>query len=254
MHKITHYGFFEGIGGFSIGAQRAGIETVYWCEKNPSCRKYLLKQYPNVAYDFDIQKAKNIPTGSEGDTRIFTAGFPCQDISNAKGKERKGIDGKRSGLFWTFFDIVRVHRPEYIIIENSANLLTISGGDQFIRVINAFVSIGYICEWTCLCAYQFGLPHKRKRLYLVAYSDEIRLQMLLYGHQETLPLYEKRLSDEVKTLLSARRNDSFPDIDNIPRDDGFRGQWLIGALGNAVVPTICHYLFDLIKKDANVHK
>ncbi|MEB5150240.1 DNA cytosine methyltransferase, partial [Pseudomonas aeruginosa] len=79
---MTHAGYFEGIGGFTVGATRAQVETIYTCELDDFCNDWLNYILPNATHERDIITA----TGSYAD--IFTAGFPCQDISraNTKGK------------------------------------------------------------------------------------------------------------------------------------------------------------------------
>jgi len=92
----------------------------------------------------------------------------CQDISCA-GKGA-GIHAERSGLWWEMLRIVRLVRPRFVLVENVAALLN-RGLDE---VLGSLAESGYDAEWTILRACDFGLPHRRERIYLIAYSGRLR--------------------------------------------------------------------------------
>ena len=131
---------FSGIGGFSIGLEAAGLQTVTFCEINPFCRKILNKHWPSVPIFSDIttinkEDLKTLPT-----IDVIAGGFPCQDISVA-GKQ-KGITAKRSGLWKEFVRLINEIRPKYAIIENVANLRSTG----LISVLQDLWEIGYDAE------------------------------------------------------------------------------------------------------------
>jgi DNA (cytosine-5)-methyltransferase 1 len=97
--------------------------------------------------------------------RIITGGFPCQDISHAG--RRTGIDGARSGLWREMCRLICEVRPQYVIVENVAALL-VRGID---RVLADLAACGYDAEWQVLPAAAFGAPHRRERVFLVAYPN-----------------------------------------------------------------------------------
>jgi DNA (cytosine-5)-methyltransferase 1 len=109
---------FSGIGGFSLGLERAGMRTVAFCEISRSCSRVLEERWPGVPNLGDVCSAE-FPAAD-----IITAGFPCQDISSAGNRtERAELAGARSGLFWEVIRAVRLVRPKFVILENVAILL-----------------------------------------------------------------------------------------------------------------------------------
>jgi len=116
---------FSGLGGFSLGLERAGnFKTIAFCEIEPFCQKVLKKHWPNVPIFNDITKMNG--NDFNGKVQIITGGFPCQDLSSA-GK-RAGIEGERSGLWSELYRLMLEIRPKYTIIENVTGLLTGDGG------------------------------------------------------------------------------------------------------------------------------
>ncbi len=99
--------------------------------------------------------------------RTITGGFPCQDISNA-GKQA-GIEGERSGLWKEMYRLIRELRPDYAIMENVGALVN----RGLSTVLGDLASCGYDAEWQCLRASDFGAPHQRERIFIVAYLHGI---------------------------------------------------------------------------------
>jgi len=161
MSKLRVLDLFSGIGGFSLGLERTGgFETVAFCEIEPFLRKVLKKHWPDVPCYEDVASAQF----SEA-VDMVTAGFPCQDISNA-GK-RAGIAGSNSGLFWHVVRaICMVGRPK-VLLENVAALLNRGMGS----VLGALASLGYDAEWHCIPASAIGAPHGRDRIWIVADAE-----------------------------------------------------------------------------------
>ena len=157
---------FSGIGGFSLGLERAGMETVAFCEFDEHAQKVLRKHWPDVPIHSDIREldAKQF----RGTVDVICGGFPCQDLSTA-GKQ-VGFSGERSSLYGEMLRVISEVRPKFVIIEN-VPMLTIRGGT---RVIEGLAEIGYDSEWTVVGANEVGARHIRKRLWIVAYTDGIR--------------------------------------------------------------------------------
>lgn len=163
---------FSGIGGFSLGLERAGMRTVAFCEIDEYCRSVLRKHWPTVPIHADIRTL----TGghlkwvhSVGRIDVICGGFPCQDISSAGPK--LGIDGARSGLWKEYARLVGEIRPRYVIVENVADLRI--RGLQ--RILGDLAALGYDAQWDCIPACAVGAPHERDRLWLVAYPERERL-------------------------------------------------------------------------------
>ena len=134
---------FSGIGGFSLGLERAGMETVAFCEIDPHCRKVLENHWPGAPMFTDVKEIK----GKDfKDIDVICGGFPCQDISVAGLK--KGIKGERSGLWKEFKRIIKEIKPRYALIENVANLRS----NGLTEVIKDLWSVGYDCEWHIISA------------------------------------------------------------------------------------------------------
>src|ERR1700757_472097 len=113
---ITVNSFFSGIGGFDLGFEEVGCKVLFQCEKNEFCNEILRKHWPGVTLQKDISV---LSAGSIPKADIWCGGFPCQDVSVARGAMgRDGLRGKNSGLFYTFFDLIKQKKPEIILIEN----------------------------------------------------------------------------------------------------------------------------------------
>ena len=160
---------FSGIGGFSLGLERAGMRTVAFCEIEPYCRAVLRKHWPDVPCYDDIRTLTAERLAADGIAAdVICGGFPCQDISVA-GKGA-GIEGERSGLWAEYARLIGEIRPQYVIVENVAALL----GRGLSRVLGDLASLGYDAEWHCIPASYVGAPHRRDRLWIVAYPKSAR--------------------------------------------------------------------------------
>tara|TARA_R100000152_G_C6780463_1_gene213236 strand:- start:1966 stop:2859 length:894 start_codon:yes stop_codon:yes gene_type:complete len=156
---------FSGIGGFSLSAKWAlgdKVKTIGFCEIDEFCHIVLRKQFKNVPIYNDVRELTPRKMNYK-QVDIVTGGFPCQDISMA-GKGA-GIEGERSGLWKEMFRIIRQCKPRWAIIEN-VSALTHRG---LTVVLNDLAKAGYDAEWQCIQAKQVGAPHKRERIWVVAY-------------------------------------------------------------------------------------
>ncbi len=164
---ITIGSLFSGIGGFELGLERAipNSKTIWQCEQNKFARKVLQKHWPDVPIYDDIKEMKH---GSIDIVDVICGGFPCQDISQA-GK-RKGIaNGERSGLWFEMLRIIDMVRPRIAIAEN-VTAITQKGRGMDI-VLSSLSKIGYDVEWIDVRASDEGAPHKRERIFFVAYPN-----------------------------------------------------------------------------------
>lgn len=160
---------FSGIGGFSLGLERAGMQTVAFCEIEPFCRKVLTKHWPNVKQYTDVRTLTAEQLRSDGiAVDVICGGFPCQDISVA-GKGA-GLAGERSGLWREYARIIGEVRPRYVIVENVAALLGRGLGD----VLGDLAALGYDAEWHCIPASYVGALHRRDRVWVIAYPQELQ--------------------------------------------------------------------------------
>jgi len=151
---VTFGELFAGIGGFSLGLERAGMTCKWQVEIDPYATAVLNKHWPDV------------PKHDDYSVDLICGGFPCQDISVA-GKGA-GLAGARSGLWYEFARIIGEIRPRYIIVENVAALLT-RGMDV---VLGTLATLGYDAEWHVIPASAVGAPHRRERVWIIAYAKD----------------------------------------------------------------------------------
>jgi DNA (cytosine-5)-methyltransferase 1 len=218
---------FSGIGGFSLGLERAGMRTVAFCEIDPYCRAVLRKHWPSVPIFEDV---RSLAAEQIGPVDLVCGGFPCQDISSAGTK--RGLAGRRSGLWSEFRRLLCEIRPTYAILENVADITSRGLGD----ILRDLAEIGMDAWWHVVPASYVGLPQPRYRLWLVAYPRGRRCAGWSQWHFQRE--ITKRRDDNDGLALAKRR--AWEAASRIRRmDDGLpHGMDRLRALGNAVVPQI----------------
>lgn len=165
--------FFAGIGGFDVGFERAGIKPIYHCEKEKYCRSVLKKHWPDAACSDDVTKVED---GSLPDAEVWSGGFPCQDVSVARGwLGRDGLRGARSGLFYEFHRLVEANLPEVVVLENVTGLLSSHKGSDFHTVIRTMTGLGYGVAWRVMNSRYFGSPQSRPRVFICAWRGSAEL-------------------------------------------------------------------------------
>ncbi len=238
MTKLRILDLFSGIGGFSLGLERTGgFETVAFCEIEPFPRRVLAKHWPGVPIYEDVTKLTGDILARDGiAVDVITGGFPCQDISTA-GKQAGMSEGTRSGLWSEIVRLIGELSPRYVIVENVANLLSGPSekrGGWFGRILGDLAECGYDAEWENIPASALGAPHRRERVWVVAYTNKDR------------PIFSKVIERRLHKVKSAFVWEPFGADGNAIRvqelsricsdDDGLPEE--LGAYGNAVVPQI----------------
>lgn len=155
---------FAGIGGFGLAAQRVGARVAWASEIEPFASAVYERRFPHVGRVGDVTVWR--PSAASC-VDCITAGFPCQDVSVA-GK-RKGLAGERTGLFWEIVRVARRLRPRWLLLENVPGLLSSHRGRDFESVIAALDELGYGVAWRVLDAQFFGVPQRRRRVFLVGH-------------------------------------------------------------------------------------
>lgn len=158
--RLRFAALFDGIGGMSLGLERAGWSCSCQVEVDDDKRAVLARHWPTTPRFGDIA---TVDAAQLGPVDLICGGFPCQDLSHAG--RRAGIDGERSGLWAHFARLVGELRPRYVLVENTTGLLVRGMG----RVLGDLASLGYDTEWDCLPAAAFGAPHLRARVWVLAY-------------------------------------------------------------------------------------
>lgn len=215
MSNLTLGSLFSGSGGFELAGCIAGIKPVWNTEVEPFCIAVTRKNFPDVKHYGDVS---SMDGGKVGPVDIITFGSPCQDMSIA-GK-RSGLDGERSSLFYEAVRIVKEMRektngqyPRYIVWENVPGAFSSNGGEDFRCVLeeickvkderisvskpdrwtNAGEIVGdeFSLAWRVLDAQYWGVPKRRKRIFLVADFADTSAGKILFdseglpGHLET---------------------------------------------------------------------
>jgi DNA (cytosine-5)-methyltransferase 1 len=194
MSEFTSVSTFSGVGGMDYGLECAGVTTVAQCEIDDWRRRVLEHHWPGVERFDDVRTMyAGAGTGGEpagraaadglrapGDERrrearagipsgvdLLHGGFPCQDLSVAGN--RRGLAGNRSGLFYEFARLADAIRPTWLLIENVPGLLSSDDGRDFGIVLHALAELGYGLAWRVLDARYFGVPQRRRRVFVVGH-------------------------------------------------------------------------------------
>ena len=250
---MNYLDLFHGIGGFALGAYWAGMkfEHHYCSDIEPWCQELYAKRFPDSIQLGDITKidTSKLPAGEW----IITGGFPCQDISIA-GKGA-GIHGERSGLWFEYWRLINDLRPRFAIMEN-VGMLVHRGLRE---VLGSLAEIGYDAEWQTLRSCQFGLPHQRSRVWIIAYPEQAGRNRPM-GERKIFIDREwcakkwgeggKQFKLDIEQVAPSKwrktgEHNSRPLL--VRNDDGIPGKLdRLEGLGNAIVPQIAELLFRRI--------
>ena len=268
---------FSGIGGFSLGLERAGFETVAFCEIDKYCQEVLKKIWNKKIYN-DVKEITKERLEADGVElpEIITGGFPCQPFSIA-GKQ-KGTNDDRH-LWPEMFRIIKEFKPRWIIGENVRNIINIQDGMVFETVCTDLEGEGYEVQAFNIPAAGVGAPHRRERIWIVANSrrtlrqgssirekneDETRKEDA-DQHQRSSSSPEPNVANasagrraSQKTEVSTRGNgiehqswwQSEPDVGRVANGVPGRVHRLKG-LGNSIVPKIAEEIGRAIMKAEN---
>lgn len=165
--NITVNSFFAGIGGFDLGLERTGMSVKFQCEINKFCRRVLERHWPSIPTHSDITslQANDIP-----DSDVWCGGFPCQDVSVARGwLGRDGLKGKNSGLFHPFHNLITQKKPTVVLFENVLGLLSSHKGSDFFLILKLMTEAGYGVAWRVMNTRYYGAPQSRPRVYIAAW-------------------------------------------------------------------------------------
>ena len=225
---------FAGIGGLDLGLERAGMECVWQVEIDDYCTKVLEKHWPDIPRYRDVRHVTQLPQ-----VDLICGGFPCQPVSIAgKGKAQED----ERWLWPSFERVIRMVRPRYIFVENVPGLLRRGMSD----VLGGLASCGYDAEWESIPAAAFGAPHRRDRVYIVAYASGNRLEgklrqgsipqnrppkTLFARHKKQVGMLVKDWEVELAESYVSRMAHGITDRTR-----------RIKALGNAVVPQVAEWI------------
>jgi DNA (cytosine-5)-methyltransferase 1 len=222
---------FSGIGGFSLGLERAGMETVAFCEFDEHAQKVLRKHWPDVPIHSDIREldAKQF----RGTVDVICGGFPCQDLSTA-GKQ-VGFSGERSSLYGEMLRVIGECMPRYAIFENVTGLLTGDSGRWFGQFLYDLAQIGFDAEWHCVSASDIGAQHHRDRVWVIAYPC---------GSRSKVGLARQNVRQEGDTRISINLSNEIRRARRKPGMEGWSIEPNVGRVANGV-PNRAHRLKQL---------
>ncbi len=261
MEKLRVLDLFSGIGGFSLGLESTGgFETVAFCEIEGFPQKILKKHWADVPIFNDVRTICDEfkPTKP---IDVICGGFPCQPYSVA-GKQ-KGKEDNRD-LWPAMFDVIKEYKPSWVIGENVANFANM----EFERTALDLESQGYEVQAFIIPACAYNLPHRRDRIWIIAYSEDKRWDRWGYKFGDNQKKNETRLAsspkrpDEEHTIISSDANN---ERTKIPFDREQSSEQLLGSSITQrqfwweweVKPTVCgendelSYRVDRIKSLGN---
>lgn len=227
---------FSGIGGFSLGLERAGHKTVAFCEIEDFPRSVLLKHWPDVPVYTDVKKLTREQLKKDGieTVELICGGFPCQPYSIAGN--RRGQKDDRN-LWPEMFRLIKEIEPLIVIGENVTGFISLALDDMLYDL----ESEGFTCQTFNISACCVGGLHRRERVWVIAYANDKRLQRhSITGGNESVK--EKPIN---KQFTGCSRSSAFRPIEPPTqsavrhRTDGIPANVAkLKALGNAVVPQI----------------
>ena len=159
---------FTGVGGADLGFEWAGFDIAWQCELDKWKRSVLAAHWPDVACYDDITTMPDPPP-----VDVMVGGFPCQDLSVAG--QRKGFTGERSVLAFEFLRIAEAIKPRWLVLENVPGLLSSNKGLDFQRLLSEVAACGYGVGYRCLDARYWGVPQRRRRIFIVARRAEANI-------------------------------------------------------------------------------
>lgn len=180
---MTYATLCSGIEGFGLGFDRAGMECVFQCEVDRNCLRVLRKHYPDVTRCEDVNDQRAADELIRLRPGVVAFGSPCQDLSVAG--RRGGLAAERSGLFFRCVELCFACETPWVVWENVPGVFSSRGGEDFASVLEAFtgvrpevppngwrntgVCVGplYSVAWCVLDAQWFGVPQRRRRVFVV---------------------------------------------------------------------------------------
>ena len=221
---------FSGIGGFSLGLERAGMETVAFCENDAKCRQVLTKHWPAVPQFEDVKELSKEVLDETGitDIGLICGGFPCQGFSIAG--QRKGEADDRY-LWPEFFRLIQEIRPDWVIGENVAGIINL-GLDT---VLADLEGKNYSVQTFVIPACALNAPHRRDRVWIVAHTNENGESRMDEQRLSAADPNARRCEQDKK--ISARGNTVINGSDNVayPESSGLEG-WQVRGVGDQTQP------------------
>ncbi len=182
--KLKVVELFAGVGGFRIGLEKGNYEVVWSNQWEPSTKT----QHASIVYEARFGKEHHsnedislVPTSAIPDHDVLVGGFPCQDYSVATTLHNsKGLKGKKGVLWWSIHRILeeKKNKPKYLFLENVDRLLkspATQRGRDFAVMLQSLNDLGYAVEWRVINAAEYGMPQRRRRIFILGYHKSSEL-------------------------------------------------------------------------------
>jgi DNA (cytosine-5)-methyltransferase 1 len=253
---VKHLDLFSGIGGFALGLQKVGFETVAFCDIEKYCQHLLKQKWNGIKIYSDVREITKEKFKADGieSPDIITGGFPCQPFSVA-GKQ-KGTDDDRH-LWPEMFRIIKAFKPRFVIGENVPGIVNIQDGVVFETVCTDLESQGYEVQPFNIPAAAVGAPHQRKRIWIIATLANTKngrgqpSQSERWEGTKRGSIDSRGIEGERKNFSSSQSGGNFwdiePDVGRVVNGLPGRVHRLKG-LGNAIVPQIAEEIGRAIMK------
>lgn len=243
---------FAGVGGLELGLERAGMTTVGQVELDDYCQRVLARHWPEVPRHENVITAPAWWTSVERPpVDVVCGGFPCQPFSLA-GRQL-GVNDER-WMWPATADVIRAVGPRYVLLENVSALVRDSGA--FGAVLSDLHALGFDAEWATLRASDFGAPHNRERVYVLAYPAGVdghsrdRLGASGDGRSPIAARGLSGLAAHQRRRAAREWLEREPDVERLAHGIPNQSHRLRCA-GNAVVPAVSEHIGRLILEDAS---
>ena len=200
---MNYLSLFSGIEAVSVAAKSLNWQAVAFSEIADFPCEVLKYHYPSIQNLGDV---KNI-NGEKynGTVDIIIGGSPCQNFSIAGN--RKGLYGEHSSLAWEFIRILSEVQPKWFLWENVPGTLSTNNGEDFKQLLTELSKLGYGLAWRVLDAQYFGVPQRRRRIFLVGYFGDWRPPAAVFLGQRSMQRnIEESRKKQYKTSSNNRRN------------------------------------------------
>ena len=179
---MNYFSCFSGIEAASEAWRPLGWKPIGFSEIDPFASQVLAQRHPGVTNYGDITKHEQWLIKPRID--LIVGGSPCQSFSTAG--LRKGLEDPRGNLMLTYLAFIKSRKPKWVIYENVPGILSSNGGRDFASLLQGLEICGYKCAWRILDAQFFGVPQRRKRVWLVGYFGNIEPATKVLFEQESL--------------------------------------------------------------------
>lgn len=192
----------------SLGAQQAGVDVILAVEKCPKAASTYAVNFPKaVLHASDIRQVRTLPASSKRVQRVLFGGPPCQGFSTSNQKTRNA-ENPSNWMFREFLRLVRVWRPDWVVMENVKGITETAGGFFLAAAVKGLKRAGYFVDCAVLNAADFGIPQRRHRLFIVGSRERttFRFPSPVTSHQVSVA----DAIDDLPVLVNGASIDELP--------------------------------------------